>query len=385
MLLRCGVKNFYSFKEGVEISFELSKSCPVDISKGKHISNIICVKGANGSGKTNLLKIISFLKFFCADSFSEKPEMGIPVNSFFNNNDPIDIYCDFKIEDVKFTYNASITKKEIICEKICRGIKRLTPIITRNGNTIEKCIKEFSDLNKVILRSNASVISTAFQYEIKEIKGIYLFFRRILSNVTYIGRTNFDDFNRVSKYYHDTKNVFKFTLDIIKKIDLGIKDVSIKTRKGEKDDLIYFPVFEHDTCEKNNKLTFYEQSSGTKELFMILPNYAEVLINGGLLVLDEFDINLHPDILPFLIGLFDNRKINLNNAQLIFSTHHSYIIDYMGKYRTILVNKDESESYAYRLDEIEGDILRNDRLISPIYKEGKIGGVPRVTMYGKEK
>jgi uncharacterized protein len=53
-------------------------------------------------------------------------------------------------------------------------------------------------------------------------------------------------------------------------------------------------------------------------------------------------------------------------------------MDTLSKYRTILISKEENESYLYRLDEIQGDILRNDRAISSIYKAGKIGGVPKV-------
>jgi hypothetical protein len=53
-------------------------------------------------------------------------------------------------------------------------------------------------------------------------------------------------------------------------------------------------------------------------------------------------------------------------------------MDFLGRYRTILVNKENNESYGYRLDEISGDIIRNDRPISPAYNAGKIGGVPHV-------
>ncbi len=387
MLLRCGAKNFSSFKEGVEISFELSKSCPDSISKGKNVSNILCVKGANGSGKTNLLKIISFLKFFCADSFSEKPDKDIPIYSFFNNDEPVYFYCHFEIEKIKYSYDISLNRKNIIYEEICRIVKRRTPIISREGNKVIYRIKEFSDIDKVILRSNSSIISTAFQYEIIEIKDIYNFFAKIRSNVSAFGRLEVDKFDPhfTSLYYTKEKEIFDYALQIIKNFDLGVQDISIHTRKGEKDEDIYFPLFIHNTREKNNTLTFYHQSSGTRELFLMFPYYIETLKTGGVLALDEFDSNLHPNILPFLVGLFDSKKTNPHNAQLIFSTHHNDIIDYMGKYRTILVNKEESESYAYRLDEIEGDILRNDRPISRIYKEGKIGGVPRVKMDGTEK
>ena len=75
---------------------------------------------------------------------------------------------------------------------------------------------------------------------------------------------------------------------------------------------------------------------------------------------------------------FDDEKTNPNNAQMVFSTHNTDILDYMGKYRTVFINKESSESYGYRLDEIPGDIIRNDRLVSPVYKSGKIGGVPRL-------
>jgi hypothetical protein len=43
-----------------------------------------------------------------------------------------------------------------------------------------------------------------------------------------------------------------------------------------------------------------------------------------------------------------------------------------------VVNKEKSESYTFRLDEIPGDILRNDRPIRAIYDAGKVSGVPRV-------
>jgi hypothetical protein len=53
-------------------------------------------------------------------------------------------------------------------------------------------------------------------------------------------------------------------------------------------------------------------------------------------------------------------------------------MDHLGKYRTYLVNKKNNESYGYRLDEIPGDILRNDRPVSTPYRNGKIGGVPKI-------
>ena len=95
-------------------------------------------------------------------------------------------------------------------------------------------------------------------------------------------------------------------------------------------------------------------------------------------MMDEFDQNCHPMLLPQLIDLFQDPSINTKNAQFLFTAHNSDIIDYLGKYRTILVGKESGESFSYRLDQIPGDLIRNDRSIAALYREGKIGGIPRI-------
>lgn len=379
MLLRYGAKNFCCFKEGMEISFELSSNCPKSISNGKSVSNLLCVKGANGAGKTNALKVLSFLKDFCVDSFGNKPENEISIFSFFENNYPIELYCEFTIKNIEYIYEVTLTKKHILTESLSRKKKRINIIFKRKGNSLVKVIKEFSKLKNIKLRSNASIISTANQYEITKIAPVYDFFYTMLSNVSWSGRQDLPtDYQLVSKYYNRNQRTLDFTTNIIKKCDLGINNISILSRKDENEDDIFFPIFEHDVDNPSKTLTFFHQSSGTKELFVTLPYYALILETGGVLILDEFDINLHPHILPLLIRLFDDENANPKNAQMIFSTQNDNILDYMKKYRIVLVNKEKSESFAYRLDEIPSDILRNDRPLAPIYNSGKIGGVPKV-------
>lgn len=379
-LLGFGARNFYSFKEGVEISFELSGNCPPNISKGKNVSNLISVQGANGSGKTCALKILSFLNFFCTNSFNEKPDSELQISSFFSNNDPIDIYCEFIIDGIKYDYFLSINKTEVLKEELSRTVNSSRKVFERYLNVITKRINEFSDLDAINLRSNASLISTANQYnETNTTSKIYDFFNNISSNVGWYGRDNSSlDYAHVSKYYKNNSKAFAFTKRFIAKSDLGINNISIHKSKDQGRDDYFFPIFTHDVDSDHNRLTIFDESSGTRELFAILPHYEYILRTGGVLVLDEFDVNLHPDILPSLIKLFDNKETNPNNAQMIFSTHNDNIMDYMGKYRIVLVNKENCESYAYRLDEIPSDILRNNRSILRVYNEGKIGGVPRI-------
>lgn len=124
------------------------------------------------------------------------------------------------------------------------------------------------------------------------------------------------------------------------------------------------------------EIPYYLESSGTRLLYTQLALFKQVLDTGGVLLLDEFDNNLHPELLGWLIDLFFDSEHNPHHAQIIFSSHNTTVMDRLTKYRVVVVNKEENESFLYRLDELPGSLLRNDRSVETIYKSGKLGGVP---------
>lgn len=379
MLLSFGAKNFFCFKEWVEISLALNSKVPPEVSKGMDAALTLCLKGGNASGKTNALKILSFLSYYCTNSFNLKPDDAIPYATFFENESPSDFFVEFEIENIKYLYELTITKRMVISEKIYKKEKRNTLVFFRSKNIIRKntLTKQRTSL---LVRGNASVISTFKQFEIKELDPFYDFFNSIKTNVTYSGLMdkNQEEYSKISEFYLNNTEFLKFTTDMLKRFDTGISDIEIKSFKDSDDKSQYFPVFIHNLPDSKPTLLFHTQSSGTKSLFNVLAIYNLTLKIGGILVLDEFDITLHPDILPHLVEMFENNETNPNNAQLLFSTHNNDIIDNMGKYKTCLFNKENGESYCYRLDELKDNIIRNDRPISPLYKSGKIGGIPRI-------
>lgn len=123
MLIEFGGENFSSFKEGFLISFDMGKKCPLDVSNGDNISNLICIKGANSSGKTNILKSLAFLGFFCTNSYSLKPEELIAVDSYFFNNNPTYLYCLFEINKSQYKYEVELNKNSIISESLTKRKK----------------------------------------------------------------------------------------------------------------------------------------------------------------------------------------------------------------------------------------------------------------------
>ncbi|MCK5682783.1 ATP-binding protein, partial [bacterium] len=242
MLIKFGARNFCSFKEGVEVSFELPSN-----SKLKSVSDYshaICVKGANGSGKTNVLKILSFLRTFCCDSFNKKPDDDIYIDSFFSNDQVIEVYIEFEIDKVKYRYELALTRKEIKYEKLSKKIRRSVLVIERLNNKIEKCVEYYKSVNQIKLRSNASFISTANQYEINELSVIYNFFSFISSNVHALGFYDYQpDLSYVSKLYSYNEVLFDFAKRVIKKCDLGIDDIVINKRIDANGKEIYYPIF----------------------------------------------------------------------------------------------------------------------------------------------
>lgn len=386
MIYSFGATNYFSFKEGMEISFELSAKTPKSISNGLTTSTVLGVKGANASGKTNVLKALSFISRFITKSFFFKENEELGFKSYFTNENPSEFYVDFELDSVRYSYELTATSKKVIREAIYKKLQRKTLLVERKKNKIVKRIEELSAIDLVELKSNASLVSTVLQYKLKstnsDIKIISEYFSSFSGNMTAVGVVPDEyvfDQGSASEFYATNDEAFEFTKKILRNSDLGIDDIVLHKFENPAGKTEHLPIFRHKLSDGSTRhLTSYDQSSGTMALYRRLGIYWCMLITGGVLMMDEFDQNCHPMLLPQLIDLFQDPSINTKNAQFLFTAHNSDIIDYLGKYRTILVGKESCESFSYRLDQIPGDLIRNDRSIAALYRDGKIGGIPRI-------
>ncbi|MGV6488986.1 AAA family ATPase [Stenotrophomonas bentonitica] len=383
MIREFGLRNYYGFKEGVTISFALDANCPAHISNGMPFGSIMGVKGANASGKTTILRGITFLGMFAARSFNFDPDSPIPLVAHFDSPEPCELYVEFESNGVIYLYEASL-KKEVVSETLYRTRSKKTKIVERKGNKLVSTIKEFESLKPMVLRPNVSFISTAKQYGIPGLQDVLSFFESIVSNVGFTGHV-YDGSNSpaVAAELHRDVETREFVASFIKSIDVGVEGIAIHesierdSADPDKEKKTYTPFFQHGSSFLKS-ITWHTESNGTRALFNRLPKIKKVLDAGGLLVADELDLHLHPMILPKLLGLFTEAESNPHGAQLLFTTHDDDVLDYLGKYRCYVVNKHENESFAYRLDELPGDVLRNDRPVAPAYRAGKVGGLPRI-------
>ncbi|WP_373481789.1 ATP/GTP-binding protein [Acetobacterium sp.] len=69
------------------------------------------------------------------------------------------------------------------------------------------------------------------------------------------------------------------------------------------------------------------ESYGTIRFVNMFPLVVNALLNGGTLIVDEFDASIHPMALMSIINVFHNDEINIHNAQLIFNTHNPIFLN----------------------------------------------------------
>lgn len=379
MLLGFGGRNFYSFKEDFDITLE----------NKDEVLSILGIKGANASGKTNMIKALSFIRAFMFDSFSQfQPDEGMVANPYFNSEENIELYIHFKNHATEYKYEIVFTKNILLKETLSRRDSRWTTMLIREEENIKECIKELDELKSIkINRTNVSIISLAHQYGLKELDVFYSFSQNMAINVNLAGKmTNNEHFlgyKDTSEAYFNDKKLLDIIANILNEADTGISRIEIIELEDKiTKELSYEPLFHHEVDNNVYKLQYFEESNGTRLLYRQLGVYLEALRLGALVAYDEFDIGLHPDLSLMIMNLFEDKEINNNGAQLIFTSHHSEVMDKLGKYRLVFVNKEDNESYLYRLDEIPGDILRPDRSIMPAYNSHKIGGRPKVMAHG---
>lgn len=393
MIKKFGFKNFSSFKEGAEISFDYDGNTPETVSNGELIGTVLGIKGANGSGKTNVLKALSFLYCFVTKRMTTKQknkddedEINLPIKSYYFSKEPSEFYIEFINNGILYYYELDVSKNGIARELIIRNknednSKDIT-VLERVGNKIISNLSEYDEITKINLKEDQSLISLSsdfnFNSEMLDLKNVSDEFKWLIFNVGSKGLM-VEDISHITDsratFYKSNPDALSFVKSIIVSGDDGVSDIKILTTKNSAGEEIDYPVFIHKVNDQEHELTYADESMGTKILFNNLFKYWSTLKRGGILIFDEFDIHLHSMILPEIIDLFIDPDTNPKRAQLIFTAHNTEIIDSLGRYRTILVNKENNESYCYRLDSIS--MLRNDRPISPFYQKGKIGGVPR--------
>ena len=120
-----------------------------------------------------------------------------------------------------------------------------------------------------------------------------------------------------------------------------------------------------------------EESLGTQAIFSFIPVIKDVVDNGKVLFVDELDRSLHPFIVKYIVELFNDPDLNDKNAQLIFNTHDTNLLDLELLRRDQIwfteKNPTDGGSVLYSLDDFS---VRKSENVEKGYLLGRYGAVP---------
>lgn len=400
-------KNFCSFADKSTISFEdIRKGVETDNNMfcnspaGARLSKVTTVIGPNASGKTNALKALAFLSWFVRNSFiGLEGEEEIPLDAFAfseGKNSISEFELIFEHKGNIYKYILHLCKTHVVKEELYQKEKtqHFNYLFKRkwnpktNSSDISQRINLKTEIVKEILRKNVSLISASVAIKNDILTDIVNFWQNIINNVNRVGKV-WDTSSLgerglldATKVYSNNQNLFNKVVQFLKDIDLGLESISIQEReipnkKTGKIEKTFMPFGIHKVSNKEYGLPFILESSGTKNMFVLLHFLLPIIQNGGIAVIDELEIDLHPHTLPRIIELFADPTANPNNSQLIFTSHSLEILNHLEKEQIILVEKkDDCKSEIYRLDELKG--VRRDDNVYAKYMAGAYGAVPNI-------
>ena len=103
--------------------------------------------------------------------------------------------------------------------------------------------------------------------------------------------------------------------------DLGISDVSIKNISGHAPVITTtHRIIHEDGSVEHFQLRMDQESAGTQRFFARIGGWLQALDQGALLLVDEIEDSLHPLLTKRFIEMIQDQHVNVNGAQLLFTT-----------------------------------------------------------------
>ena len=154
----------------------------------------------------------------------------------------------------------------------------------------------------------------------------------------------------------------------------SVKHALTKELKGAKRFDIYAG---HKTLEGGTiEFDLEEESHGTRKLFNLSGPIFRALRNGAAIFIDELDTGIHPVLAKALVGLFHDPKVNQHGAQLVVATHDTTLLNAatFRRDQIWLAEKDQTQSsHFYSLLEYQP---RKEEALQRGYLAGRYGGIP---------
>lgn len=408
MLLEFSVENFRSFKNKVTFSLiaapDKSKNNVLEnyfeYASNKKLLRSAVIYGANASGKTNTLLALSYMKYMVTRSHTFQKDEEITTEPFLLDPDTVNSPSVFDIQfftnGIRYAYGFKIDKFKVIEEYLYYWPNDRQRVVFERSNVNEyKFVSQKAKQNtiKELTADNILYISNAYKLNFELVVDAYKWFG---NSFKYFGDENNEIIGEV---LNDNKELLRQTVRALEIADFGIKDIiikeedldekiiklipdefkeQIKNRKSYEIHSVHSVKLENDTLF-SAEIQWRKESKGTRKFLGLIVRILNTLKEGSVLCIDEIDVSLHPKLTQYLIGLFHDVNINTKNAQLIFTTHDTNLLDQeiFRRDQIWLTEKDPNtgSSDLYSLIELR---IRNDENIEKGYMSGRYGALPLI-------
>lgn len=423
MLLEFSVTNFKAIAEKQTFSMVASASAgkrpehsfETGNSFAPHALRSACLFGANGSGKSSFIEAMDFFESFILTSAKDRTEgEEIDVKPFKLDKEflkqPSEFEATFLHEGALYQYGFAVTRERVVSEWMYRrsNIPRsqMTTLFQREFNAESQKYewqtnpafgKRDSEFFKSKTRDNALFLSSSILFNFDTLKPAHHWIQRSLHILStgHVG-SGFTS-SQVLKEHAKEK-----ILNFIQKADIKITNLKVVEEDFKlPEELLDLPdekleqLKELTKSMKNyNVKTIHkdrdgddvefeldDESDGTQKLYAFAGPIMDVLDNGDCLIVDELNSSLHPLAMKYIIGLFNNPETNKKNAQLIFTTHDTSILNknFMHKDQVWFIEKDEHQAaHLYPLTDFK---VRDTETLEKAYLDGRFGAVPFIKRF----
>ena len=409
MLIQFNFKNFRSFRDDVTLDLSAAKMSEfndrvVSVSNEK-ILPVAAIYGANASGKSNVYSAFEYMVEYVVNSLHYGDD---PVK--FGENRPTPFLFDSVSEDSESSFEVYFTVPGDKSEKsynygFCIGKEGVTEEwlnykakTARGYKTIFYRSDEENELDlsglpkstrnniEVALDKQVLIVSLGAKLKVDKCKLVRDWF--LANEFADFGNayTNFFLSRRLPKGFVEDKAIQQKVVQYFSSFDENIKGFNVEEVPAEGDSKE--PTYKINSIHKKidsdeiAEIPLGMESAGTLKMFALYPELQEVLQNGSVYFIDELNARLHPLLVRNFILIFLNPEVNVNHAQLIFTTHDTWQLSnqLLRRDEIWFTEKDtDGVSTLYSLADFiseDGTKIRKDESYEKNYLLGKYGAIP---------
>jgi AAA15 family ATPase/GTPase len=411
MMVQFTVKNYRSINDQVTLSLVSgSKNDKYTIeARGMSLLPSAVVYGANASGKSNVLRALSFMRSLALnESKVVQSTDELPYDPFRlsteTENAPSMFEVVFLAGQSKYRYGFEADGATIHAEWLFEDKRGREALL-------------FS-------RDNAEAELYVNLQRFQEGKGL-----KVLDNSLFLWKCDQNGGHisgRVLEWFKGLNTVYgmhasgyvRYTVEqmaepafrdsimrLVHVADLGIQDITVEKNSIPHEELAELALPEsvrkqlaarvsplvrlninalHNKFDADNKdagtVAFelgVDESEGTKKYFSLSAPILDTLRNGSIIIIDELDASLHPMLVANLVSLFHDPMVNTQNAQLIFATHDTNLLNQSLFHKSQIWFTEKDQLHSTRLTSLlEFRGVRREDNIEKHYIQGKYGAIP---------